>query len=122
MEHDLNLVSLGTGESRYQKSFTEIAYKYPDKVAVFLRYDYALAHKIFAGGDILLAPSRYEPCGINQLYALKYGSVPIVRATGGLQDTVEEFDPETESGTGFKFDRADASELEATLLKAIEGL
>ena len=120
MEHDLQLVLLGTGESRYQKSFTEIAYKFPDKVATFLRYDYALAHKIFAGGDMLLAPSRYEPCGINQLYALKYGSVPIVRATGGLKDTVEQFDPQRDSGTGFKFHRPEAFALEATLLKAVK--
>jgi starch synthase len=120
MEQDLQLVLLGTGESRYQKSFTEIAYKYPDKVAVFMRYDYTLAHRIFAGGDIILVPSRYEPCGINQLYALKYGSVPIVRATGGLRDTVEQFDPQRDSGTGFKFHRPEASELEKTLLKAVK--
>ncbi len=120
IEHDINLVLLGTGESRYQKSFTEIAYKYPDKVAVFMRYDYTLAHRIFAGGDMMLAPSRYEPCGINQLYALKYGSVPIVRTTGGLKDTVEEFDPQTDSGTGFKFEDPEASELESTLLKALK--
>lgn len=120
MEHDLQLVLLGTGESRYQKSFTEIAYKYPDKVAVFLRYDYAQAHRIFAGGDMILVPSRYEPCGINQLYALKYGSVPIIRATGGLKDTVEQFDRQRDSGTGFKFHRPEASELAATLLKAIK--
>ncbi len=120
MEHDINLVLLGTGESRYQKSFMEIAYKYPDKVAAFLRYDYTLAHKIFAGGDMILVPSRYEPCGINQLYALKYGSVPIVRSTGGLKDTVEEFDPKRDAGTGFKFEEAEASDLENTLLKAVQ--
>ncbi len=116
---NINLVLLGTGESRYQKSFTEIAYRYPDKVATFLRYDYALAHKIFAGGDMILVPSRYEPCGVNQLYALKYGTVPIVRATGGLKNTVEEFDPQAGSGTGFKFNAPVASELEATLMKAL---
>ncbi|MGO9120569.1 MAG: glycogen synthase GlgA [Desulfomonilaceae bacterium] len=120
IKRDINLVLLGTGESRYQKSFTEIAYKYPDKVAVFMRYDYTLAHRIFAGGDMMLAPSRYEPCGINQLYALKYGSVPIVRTTGGLKDTVEEFDPQTDSGTGFKFEGPEASEFESTLLKALK--
>ncbi len=120
IKRDINLVLLGTGESRYQKSFTEIAYKYPDKVAVFMRYDYTLAHRIFAGGDMMLAPSRYEPCGINQLYALKYGSVPVVRTTGGLKDTVEEFDPQTESGTGFTFEGPEASEFESTLMKALK--
>ena len=68
----------------------------------------------------MLAPSRYEPCGINQLYALKYGSVPVVRTTGGLKDTVEEFDPQTDTGTGFKFEDPEASEFESTLLKALK--
>ncbi len=98
MEHDLQLVVLGTGDARYQVSFREFAERYPDKIGVFLNYDYGLAHKIFAGADVLLVPSRYEPCGLNQLYALKYGTIPIVRATGGLTDTVEEFSLEQDSG------------------------
>ncbi|HTY25500.1 MAG TPA: glycogen synthase GlgA [Desulfomonilaceae bacterium] len=120
MKQDLHLVLLGTGEARYQAAFKEIASRYPGKIGIFLKYDYALAHKIFAGGDMILVPSRYEPCGVNQLYALKYGSVPIVRATGGLQDTVEEFDPQREAGTGFKFITPEPSELESTLVKALK--
>jgi starch synthase len=120
MEHDLQLVLLGTGDARYQVSFREFAERYPDKIGVFLNYDYGLAHKIFAGADVLLVPSRYEPCGINQLYALKYGTVPIVRATGGLTDTVEEFDSEKDSGTGFKFKQPAPLALEETLFKALD--
>jgi starch synthase len=120
MEHDLQLVVLGTGDARYQVSFREFAERYPDKIGVFLNYDYGLAHKIFAGADVLLVPSRYEPCGLNQLYALKYGTIPIVRATGGLTDTVEEFSLEQDSGTGFKFKQPAPSALEETVLKALD--
>lgn len=119
MERDLQLVLLGTGEAKYRQTFRDFAERYPDKTGVFLSYDYGLAHKIFAGADVLLVPSRYEPCGLNQLYALKYGTVPIVRATGGLTDTVEEFSREQDSGTGFKFKDAEPSALEETLLKAL---
>jgi starch synthase len=73
-------------------------------VAVQIRYDDALAHKIEAGSDIFLMPSRYEPCGLNQIYSLKYGAVPVVRATGGLDDTIEEWNAEKGTGTGFKFE------------------
>jgi starch synthase len=120
MEHDVQLVLLGTGEARYHTIFQEFAEHYPDKVGVFLSYDYSLAHKIFGGADMLLVPSRYEPCGLNQLYALKYGTVPIVRATGGLTDTVEEFSRERDSGTGFKFKEPDPSVLQETVLKAVD--
>ena len=85
IRNDCQLVILGTGEARYQSVFTELENKFSNYIGTFLRYDYTLAHKIFAGADILLVPSRYEPCGLNQLYALKYGAVPIVTATGGLR-------------------------------------
>ena len=75
----------------------------PDKIAITLDYDEALAHQIEAGADIFLMPSRYEPCGLNQIYSLKYGTVPVVRATGGLDDTIEPYDLRTGKGTGFKF-------------------
>src|SRR5277367_3221701 len=81
-----------------------MAEKYPGRVGVKIGYDNALAHKIEAGADIFLMPSRYEPCGLNQIYSLRYGTVPIVRATGGLDDTIENFDPKTGHGTGFKFE------------------
>lgn len=119
MRNDVQMVVLGTGEARYQAIFAELAEKYPNRVGAFLRYDYGLAHKIFAGADILLVPSRYEPCGLNQLYALKYGAVPVVTATGGLTDTVDECDVDADIGTGFKFFPPNPLELEKAVLKAI---
>jgi starch synthase len=83
--------------------FRRLAKQYPQKVAVKVAYDNALAHKIEAGSDIYLMPSHYEPCGLNQIYSLRYGTVPLVRATGGLDDTVEQFDARSQKGTGFKF-------------------
>ncbi|HEV2490828.1 MAG TPA: glycogen synthase GlgA [Candidatus Acidoferrales bacterium] len=103
MKEDLALVALGNGEPKYEKLFQEIARKNPKRVGVKIAYDNAVAHKIEAGADMFLMPSRYEPCGLNQIYSLKYGTVPVVRATGGLDDTVEEFDARTGKGTGFKF-------------------
>jgi starch synthase len=94
---------LGAGDPWLQESFRKIAQQYPNNVKVFFTYDYELAHKIFAAADMLLAPSRYEPCGLNQLYAMKYGAAPIVRDTGGLMDTVEQYKESTDTGAGFKF-------------------
>jgi starch synthase len=119
VKHDVQFVLLGTGEYRYQKSFSEFGDLYPDKIKPFLSYDYELAHKIFAGADMALIPSRYEPCGLNQLYAMKYGTVPIVRDIGGLMDTVEQFVAKKKTGTGFKFVDAESKVLEATVLKAL---
>jgi len=98
---DLYIVALGTGEPSYEELFRTMAAKYPEKFLVKIAYDNPLAHQIEAGSDMFLMPSRYEPCGLNQIYSLKYGAVPIVRATGGLDDTIEPFDGA--SGTGFKF-------------------
>jgi starch synthase len=120
MGRGVQLVLLGTGEARYQNAFRDIGERYPQQIGLFLKYDYALAHKIFAGGDMIIMPSRYEPCGINQLYGLKYGSVPIARATGGLTDTVDEFDPERGSGTGFKFTEPDSLALREAVARALE--
>jgi len=119
IRNDCQMVILGTGDARYQNVFMELEKKYSNRIGAFLRYDYALAHKIFAGADILLVPSRYEPCGLNQLYALKYGAVPIVTATGGLTDTVDEFDINSDVGTGFKFFPPGPLELEKAILKAV---
>jgi len=94
---------LGSGEPYYENFFRSFAARRPDKVAVQIKYDDALAHKVEAGSDMFLMPSRYEPSGLNQMYSLKYGTVPVVRATGGLEDSVEEWDAETGTGTGFKF-------------------
>jgi len=100
---DVGLVILGAGEERYQALLVEFGEKYPGSIAVKIGFDEPLAHRIMAGADMLLLPSRYEPCGLTQMYALKYGTVPVVRATGGLDDTIVPFNPETGEGNGFKF-------------------
>jgi starch synthase len=103
MKEDLSLVAVGSGDRKYEEMFLALAALFPGRVGVKIAYDNAIAHKIEAGADMFLMPSRYEPCGLNQIYSLKYGTVPIVRATGGLDDTVEPFDLEHGTGTGFKF-------------------
>jgi starch synthase len=94
---------LGSGEKEYQDLFLDLQEDFPEKFAVKIAYDNVLAHKIEAGADMFLMPSHYEPSGLNQMYSLKYGTVPIVRATGGLDDSIESWDPATGKGTGFKF-------------------
>jgi len=116
---DVAVVALGTHDPYYENLFREWAFRYPDKVAVQIRYDEVLAHKIEAGSDMFLMPSRYEPSGLNQMYSLKYGTVPIVRATGGLDDTIEEWDKKG-TGTGFKFAGYDAKDLLAEIDRALE--
>lgn len=103
LDLDVGLVILGTGEEHYQRALQEAAKANPSKLAVKIGFDEALAHRIMAGVDIFLIPSRYEPCGLTQMYAFKYGTVPLVRATGGLEDTVKPFEPSTGQGNGFKF-------------------
>lgn len=93
---DVYLVAFGSGEPEYEDFFLKMAAEYPGRIAVRIGFDNALAHRIEAGADIFLMPSRYEPCGLNQIYSLRYGTVPVVRATGGLDDTIDE-------STGFKF-------------------
>jgi starch synthase len=102
--HDLCLVVLGEGETRYVDFFRGLAARHPRRVALRRGHDEELAHLIEAGADIILMPSRYEPCGLNQMFSLRYGTIPIVRRTGGLADSVEPFDPLTGEGTGFVFD------------------
>lgn len=110
-ERNVAVVALGTGEPYYEKFFRDFAYANAARFSVQIRYDDAMAHKIEAGSDIFLMPSRFEPCGLNQIYSLKYGTVPVVRATGGLDDTVEEWNAKRNSGTGFKFERYEAQAL-----------
>jgi starch synthase len=107
---DIGFALLGTGEQKYHDLFTEVAHKYPQKAGIRIAYDDRLAHKIEAGADLFLMPSKYEPCGLNQIYSLRYGAIPIVRATGGLDDTIVNYDPATGKGNGFKFVRYDAKE------------
>ncbi|MCY2961015.1 MAG: glycogen synthase GlgA [Planctomycetota bacterium] len=113
---DIRIVVQGSGEERYEKYFEWLANAFPTKVAYRKAYDEDLAHWIEAGSDMFLMPSRFEPCGLNQMYSLKYGTAPIVRRTGGLADTVSDWNPRTGEGTGFVFDAFDAN----ALAKAIE--
>lgn len=96
-------VVLGTGERKYHDLFTDLAKQFPKSFSVKIAYDNKLAHIMEAGADMFLMPSRYEPCGLNQLYSLKYGTVPVVRGVGGLEDTIIDFSRSPETGTGFKF-------------------
>jgi starch synthase len=112
------LVVLGKGEEKYQQFFRELEQRFPQSVKAFIQYDNRLAHKIEAGADIFLMPSRFEPCGLNQIYSLRYGTIPIVRATGGLDDTIE--DCQDGQGTGFKFLPYQASALLEAIRRALE--
>lgn len=111
LQRPLRMVVLGTGDPRLEQGFRALAERAPDRFAVRLAYDEALAHKIEAGSDLFLMPSRFEPCGLTQMYSLRYGTVPVVRATGGLYDTVEPWDAATGRGTGFRFDNPDGTGL-----------
>jgi starch synthase len=110
---------LGFGERAYEEAMAELGRRYPDRISVRLAYDDRLAHKIEAGADIYLMPSRYEPCGLNQIYSLAYGTVPIVRRTGGLADTVIDADEDPQRGTGFTFRGYDAEELSTAVSRAL---
>ena len=115
MHLDIQIVLLGTGEKWAEHFFGDVAGKYPQKFACHIGYNNAIAHQIEAGSDMFLMPSLFEPCGLNQIYSLSYGTLPIVRATGGLDDTIENFDPETGGGTGFKFNDATPDALYNTI-------
>ncbi len=118
---DVQWVILGTGENQYHELFSTLAQRSPQKVALRLEFSNPLAHRIEAGADIFLMPSRYEPCGLNQLYSLKYGTVPVVRATGGLADTITDATDETLSAgtaTGFSFREYSGLALSETLQRA----
>jgi starch synthase len=119
MERDVVVVAMGTGEPYYENFFRNWTYRNPGRVAAQIRYDEALVHKIEAGSDMFLMPSRYEPCGLNQIYSLKFGTVPIVRATGGLDDTIEEWNSQQATGTGFKFYSYQAGDLLAAIDRAL---
>lgn len=111
LSRGLQLVLLGIGDERFQKFFSKVPIEYPGKVGVQIGFDESLSHRIIAGSDLFLMPSRYEPCGLAQLQSLRYGTVPIVRATGGLMDTIQEFDPKTQRGNGFAFDAYEVRDL-----------
>src|SRR5210317_208888 len=119
MAYDLGLVILGVGEDKYHTMLTALAERYPEKIAVRLEFDERLAHKIEAGADMFLMPSQYEPCGLNQMYSLRYGTVPIVRATGGLKDTVFELSPKGARGNGFVFEEYSPEALKGAIKRAL---
>jgi starch synthase len=120
MALDLQLVVLGTGEQKYHDLFKAIGRKYKKSAGIKITYDNTVAHKIEAGSDFFLMPSRYEPCGLNQIYSLKYGTIPIVRATGGLDDTINNYNFNTRKGSGIKFNKYDSRELLKAIKKAIK--
>jgi starch synthase len=117
---DASFVLLGTGEHRYEDLWLALASRYPDRIAAKIGFDESLAHQIEGGADLFLMPSRFEPCGLNQMYSQRYGTLPLVRATGGLYDTVRNFDPATGVGTGFTFDVYSSQALLGTLRWALE--
>jgi starch synthase len=119
VQENMFLLILGTGEPYYENLLRSWQERLPDKVAVKITYDETLAHKVIAGSDMTLMPSRSEPCGFNQFYGMKYGTVPVVRATGGLDDTVQEWSPEAETGTGFRFQEYRPEELLVAMRKAL---
>jgi len=120
MEMDVGLALLGSGDRAVEDNLREMQARYAGKMAVKLGFDDALAHRIMAGADILGVPSRYEPCGLTQIYALKYGTVPLVRATGGLEDTIQDYEPATGRGNGFKFKEAAPGALLEALQRAVD--
>lgn len=117
---DLQFVLLGTGDQHYHNTFTRLAQTYKDKMAVFLTFNAPLAQRIYAGADMFLMPSRFEPCGLGQLISLRYGCIPIVRSTGGLADTVQDYDPRSGEGNGFAFHRYHGQDLFAAVVRAVE--
>jgi starch synthase len=120
LQRPMRMIVLGTGEPDVQDGFRALAARAPDRFAVRFAYDEVLAHKIVAGADAFLMPSRFEPCGLTQMYSLRYGTVPVVRSTGGLVDTVEPWNPATRTGTGFRFDQADGTALTWGIDQAVE--
>jgi starch synthase len=116
---EMIMVVLGSGDRLYEEMFQRLNKQFPNKIAAKVAFDNAIAHKIEAGADMFLMPSRYEPCGLNQMYSLKYGTVPIVRATGGLDDTIEPWDARTGKGTGFKFSEYNGEALLLTIKHAL---
>ncbi len=117
---DAQLVILGSGEERYEEALRNFAGKYPEKMAVRMEYSNELAHKIYAGADLLLMPSRFEPCGISQMIAMRYGTLPVVRETGGLKDTVLPYNEFTGKSNGFSFANYNAHEFLFTVQRAVK--
>lgn len=120
MKNDLQFVVLGAGDEYYENLFKAIQKKYPEKMGLFIGFNPGLAKKIYAGSDMFLMPSRFEPCGLGQLISLRYGTIPIARATGGIADTIRNFDPQTEEGNGFIFKEYSSKELLKAIYRALD--
>ncbi|MBO8128724.1 MAG: glycogen synthase GlgA [Peptococcaceae bacterium] len=120
MHLSLQLVILGTGDPYYHQLFSGMKKRYPDKIGLQLKFNPVLAQRIYAGSDMFLMPSRFEPCGLGQLIALRYGSIPIVRETGGLADTITEYDPVSRQGNGFVFREYSGRALYSAIARALK--
>ncbi|CAM3770157.1 glycogen synthase GlgA [Mesobacillus zeae] len=119
MKTGVQMIVLGTGDIEFEQFLTQMASQYPQQCRVLIGFDESLAHRIYAGADMFLMPSKFEPCGLSQLIAMRYGTVPIVRETGGLNDTVQSYNPEDKSGSGFTFTNFNAHDMLFTIERAL---
>jgi starch synthase len=120
LKQDVQFVLMGTGDPLYHEKFNQVAKAHPNKMCIHLTFNASLGQKIYGGSDLFLMPSRFEPCGLGQMIAMRYGALPVVRKTGGLADTVQDFDARTGEGNGFTFDDYDAWSFYAAIVRAIE--
>ncbi len=120
LQLDVQFVLMGTGDPFYHDLFKQLVTRYPEKASFYLTFRNPIAQKIYGGSDMFLMPSRFEPCGLGQMIAMRYGSIPIVRETGGLADTVKDLDPRHEEGNGFTFQTYDPLQLYAAIVRALE--
>jgi starch synthase len=118
-EMDLQMIVLGSGDTRLEQELKLLESEYKDKLKIYLKFDESLAHRIEAGADVFLMPSLFEPCGLNQMYSLKYGTPPIVHKVGGLADTVVDYSPDTDSGTGFVFEEFTEAAMVSAIKRAV---
>jgi Glycogen synthase len=118
VKEGFDMLVLGSGEEKYQEILVELSKKFPNSIKARIEYSEELAHKIYAGADMFLMPSLFEPCGISQMIAMRYGTVPVVRWVGGLKDTVKDFLKDPENGTGFAFENFEPKDVMSALLLA----
>ena len=119
LHEDIQMIVLGTGDYGYEEFLRQAGNTYPDKLKVHIGFSEGLAHKLYAAADLFLMPSLFEPCGLGQLIAMKYGAVPIVRETGGLNDTVQSWNETTNEGNGFSFKNFNAHDMLYTIRRAL---
>lgn len=119
LQENIQLVVLGTGDRKFEMIFRQLSYRYPDKLRALIKFDEATSHRLYAAADFLLMPSIIEPCGVSQMIAMRYATLPIVRETGGLKDTVVPFNKYDNTGNGFSFENINAHELLFTIKYAI---